>query len=161
MNQKGKTSTTSPPWIHDRCLSATGAHTWDGKGHCSFPGCEALNPEELMAHIAANPPTHWVARPEVQQADETEGDFWRDMRPALDQASQEKRANNRSASAQFLQQAGIAFESKNAGAHLVVQHRGLTIDFWPGTGLWIPRNRPSFKSRGVRGLIAYIRKHAP
>jgi len=63
-----------------------------------------------------------------------------------------KRAGNRDASAQMLKQAGIPFESKNGGAHLIVAGR---YDFWPGTGLWQARGEAT-KQRGVRRLIARI-----
>lgn len=63
-----------------------------------------------------------------------------------------KRASNRDTSAQMLKQAGIQFESKNHGAHLIVAGR---YDFWPGTGLWQARGEAT-KQRGVRRLIARI-----
>ncbi|CAB3952831.1 hypothetical protein LMG6103_03576 [Achromobacter piechaudii] len=81
------------------------------------------------------------------------GDFWRDVKPALKERSQQKRADNREQSARSLTDAGIQFLSRNAGAHLIVTGAsGDTYDFWPGTGLW--RMRGSTKDhRGVRSLI--------
>lgn len=76
---------------------------------------------------------------------------------AMKEASQEKRAMNRSYSPAMLRDFGIAFESKNGGAHLVVNGR---IDFWPGTGLWIDRGTGA-KRRGVRNLIAHINGMKP
>lgn len=70
---------------------------------------------------------------------------------------QEKRANNRDDSAAILSRAGIVFESKNIGAHLIVQAGAKTVDFWPGTGLWIVRGDPQ-KRRGVRQLVQYVEK---
>jgi hypothetical protein len=55
------------------------------------------------------------------------GEMFNDWR----KAKQEKRASNRDASAQLLMAAGIGFESRNDGAHLIVAGR---YDFWPGTG---------------------------
>ena len=52
-----------------------------------------------------------------------------------------RRAANRENSARILREKGIAFEERNAGAHLIVKaKRGFTFaDFWPGTGLFIAR----------------------
>ena len=72
---------------------------------------------------------------------------------AMKQASQEKRAGNRDFSARLLAEAGVKFESKNGGAHLVVEGR---FDFWPGTGLWIERGKGD-RRRGVRRLIEVIK----
>ena len=81
--------------------------------------------------------------------DDSMGDFWRDVKAAR----QAKRADNRKSSAELLREAGIAFESKNDGAHLVVTALGHVIDFWPGTGLWICRKYPNTRKYGVRKLI--------
>lgn len=67
---------------------------------------------------------------------------------------QEKHASNREQSTAMLAAAGIQFESKNAGAHLIVKASGFLIDFWPGTGLWQVRGL-SNRKRGVRNLIAF------
>lgn len=80
--------------------------------------------------------------------DDDMGDFWRDVRAAR----QQKRAENRVDSAAMLLAAGLKFETKNLGAHLIVRALGLTVDFWPGTGLWIVRN-PKREGRGVQRLI--------
>lgn len=60
-------------------------------------------------------------------------------------------------SARLLREAGIPFESRNAGAHLIVAGR---YDFWPGTGLWMCRGDHS-KRRGVRKLIQRVRTVGP
>lgn len=83
--------------------------------------------------------------------DDTEGDFWRDVRAA----GQAKRASNREDSAALLTQAGIRFDKHNAGAHLIVTHNGATVDFWPGTGLWKKRDS-RLKGRGVRRLLLQL-----
>lgn len=80
--------------------------------------------------------------------DDDMGDFWRDVR----EAHQAKRAQNREDSAAMLLKAGLKFETKNLGAHLIVRALGLTVDFWPGTGLWIVR-KPKREGRGVQRLI--------
>ena len=78
------------------------------------------------------------------------GQMWTDHR----KQSQEKRASNREASAELLSKAGVSFESKNHGAHLVVASN---FDFWPGTGLWSHRQSRE-TGRGVNGLLARLRK---
>jgi len=77
------------------------------------------------------------------------GDLFNDWR----KVKQEKRSANRQSSAEMLRGAGIAFEERNGGAHLIVEGR---VDFWPGTGLWIQRGTNS-KQRGVQALIRFIR----
>lgn len=77
-------------------------------------------------------------------------EFWRDVK----EARQEKRASNRENSAAVLAEAGIPFQSKNIGAHLIVEGPVCFIDFWPGTGRWISRKGP--KGFGVRNLIKHI-----
>ncbi len=66
--------------------------------------------------------------------------------------SQQKRGSNRERSTQLLKDKGIFFESKNAGAHLVVVHDDKTVDFWPGTGKWRIRGTKQYR-RGVFNLL--------
>jgi len=80
------------------------------------------------------------------------GDYWRDVKPAMKEDSRRKRASNRNSSAANLAAAGIQFESKNGGSHLVASAADLVVDFWPGTGLWIVRGTGE-RRRGVRHLI--------
>ena len=58
--------------------------------------------------------------------------------------SQERRARNREESAKILTDAGVQFLSRNGGAHLIVEHNGLTVHFWPGTGKWTEMMRKPF-----------------
>ncbi len=74
---------------------------------------------------------------------------------ALREDSKAKRANNRASSAELLRKAGIAFESRNGGAHLIVSDARVIVDFWPGTGLWISRGGTR-RGRGVRKLIRFV-----
>ncbi len=81
------------------------------------------------------------------------GEFWADVKPALKERSRQKRADNREQSARMLSAAGIQFQSKNDGTHLIVAgYKGHVYDFWPGTGLWRMRGSPT-DHRGVRSLI--------
>lgn len=63
----------------------------------------------------------------------------------------QKRRENTAASTAMLREAGVEFESKNGGTHLIVMGK---IDFWPGTGLWIERGTDR-RRRGVRGVLAW------
>lgn len=67
-----------------------------------------------------------------------------------------KRAQNREDSTLLLQQAEVGFTSHNAGAHLIVRHHGLVVNFWPGTGLW--RCISGGEGRGVRNLIDWLQR---
>ena len=66
--------------------------------------------------------------------------------------SKERRASHRETSAKHLADRGVAFLSKNGGAHLVVSHDDEVVDFWPGTGKFIPRNGGK-PGRGVFNLL--------
>lgn len=74
----------------------------------------------------------------------------------LKKISQERRASNRERSANMLVELGVSFESKNSGAHLIVSHNGITADFWPGTGKFIPRAPGSRHGRGVFNLLELL-----
>lgn len=77
------------------------------------------------------------------------GEMWREVR----QQGQVKRASNRKSSADILAEAGVPFERKNGGAHLVVDANGHVVDFGPGTGKWIERG----SKRSGRGVMALIK----
>lgn len=85
--------------------------------------------------------------------DDSMAAFWNDV----NKARQEKRAANRDASPRLLTEAGIVFESKNFGAHLIVGP-ARAWDFWPGTGRWSSRSAPAVTGFGVRNLINRIKK---
>lgn len=74
---------------------------------------------------------------------------------AMKKASQEKRADNREASFEILSRFGATFTSKSNGAHFIVEAGAKTVDFWPGTGLWIVRG-DGWRKRGVRKLCDFI-----
>lgn len=76
------------------------------------------------------------------------GEVWK----AMKEESAERRNRHRSNAPTILQGAGISYESKNDGAHLVVAAEAI-FDFWPGTGLWICRKNGK-RGRGIRSLIA-------
>ena len=80
------------------------------------------------------------------------GDAFKAMR----EDSKARRSVNREGGAILLRCHGIDFESKNDGAHLIVQARGHTIDFWPGTGLWRMRGSTQ-RHRGAKKLVAFCK----
>ena len=73
---------------------------------------------------------------------------------AMKKMKQEKRADNRENSAEYLRTRSIPFVSNNHGAHLIVEGRDCFIDFWPGTGKW--NSRCGKKGFGVRNLVEFI-----
>ena len=81
------------------------------------------------------------------------GEIYSDMK----KESQERRASHRDHAPKALNEAGIRFDSHNAGAHLVVYGKWMTVDFWPGTGLFIARGSHR-KHRGLKNLIEMIRR---
>jgi hypothetical protein len=70
------------------------------------------------------------------------------------QDRQQKRRENTKRSTDLLKHEGVSFDSRNGGAHLIVA--GI-VDFYPGTGLFIPRDRQYGKDRGVFRLLKFLR----
>jgi hypothetical protein len=67
-----------------------------------------------------------------------------------------RRANNRHRSTEMLATLGVQFEIKNDGAHLIVTHDDKKVDFWPGTGKFIPRKKGGKSGRGVFNLLQLL-----
>lgn len=79
-------------------------------------------------------------------------EYFNDMR----EHSKEKREKNRNSAPAILHNAGLSFTEKNNGAHLIVEDCNLIVDFWPGTGKYIPRgNAPA--GRGIFNLLKLYR----
>lgn len=55
-----------------------------------------------------------------------------------------------------LGRAGIAFESRNGGSHLLVSHNGLRVEFAPGTGNWWLNEHNAYRGRGCKELIRFL-----
>lgn len=87
------------------------------------------------------------------------GDIWREAKPLMKEESKQRRHHNRTSSRDLLASRGIAFESRNEGAHLIVKGRDCVIDFWPGTGKYIARD--GRKGRGVRNLLKLCEQRQP
>lgn len=71
--------------------------------------------------------------------------------------SKVRRAANRDHGARRLDQAEVAYETKNDGAHLIVSHCGIVVDYWPGTGLWRVRSTGE-SQRGIGSLLTRLRR---
>ncbi|PWF25013.1 hypothetical protein DD235_02245 [Corticimicrobacter populi] len=75
---------------------------------------------------------------------------------ALNQYHKEQRAAGREAAPEALDAAGVRYTVHNGGAHIIVQHAGKRVDFWPGPGRW--RDYKAGK-RGydIESLIDYLK----
>lgn len=69
--------------------------------------------------------------------------------------SRHRRASNRANSAMVLDENAIPYESRNGGAHLIVEIGSDLYDFWPGTGKWKCRSTGEV-GRGVFALLEQI-----
>ena len=69
-----------------------------------------------------------------------------------DKAKKEKKKSNLEFSTGKLVELGVEFEKKAGGVHLVINHDGNTVDFWPSTGKYKFRTRNKY-CRGLRKLI--------
>lgn len=78
---------------------------------------------------------------------------------ALHEHNREKKRNNMEQSTKILRDRGINFQSKNNGVHLIVEHNGCTVDFWPSTGKFMFR-KENFVGRGVFNLLKRLQKVA-
>jgi len=79
------------------------------------------------------------------------GEMWDDQK----KISKTKRANNRERSKELLIEKNINFDEHNDGAHFVIFHKEIVVDFWPGTGKFIPR-KTNLEGRGVFNLLKYL-----
>ena len=70
------------------------------------------------------------------------------------QLSVMRRGENRIRGSERLTEYGISFESKNNGAHLIVEN---LIDYWPGTGLFIARKSKT-RGRGMHNMLKTLIK---
>ena len=66
------------------------------------------------------------------------------------------RAAKRDAGAKLMRELGVPFELKNGGAHLILQHKNMTIDFWPGTSKWLVRGQ-SRSYQGIELLLTVLK----
>ncbi len=73
--------------------------------------------------------------------------------------NKERRASNTESSTDLLRRNRVTFQSRNAGAHLVVWAGNWDVDFWPSTGLWIVRATKK-RNRGVKKLIEFVKQQS-
>jgi len=120
---------------------------------CSFCGRSFGSERAVADHARDNHAGRLAAirKPRPAPVENEITEMWRELH--AERAA--KRAENRDGGAQVLQQAGHAFVSNNNGAHLIVA--GGSVDFWPGTGLWMDRRTPE-RGRGVNSLLRHLGK---
>lgn len=78
---------------------------------------------------------------------------------AMTKYKKKKRKKNTKESTEILKDKGVWFESKNDGAHLIVTGKLGKIDYWPSTGLFIPRYNQK-RMRGVFNLLREVFQNA-
>lgn len=76
---------------------------------------------------------------------------------AYSEERRQKRRQNTEYSTEYLRELGVPFEVCNHGAHLIVA--GI-VDFYPSTGLFIPRDRSYGKDRGLHRMLKFLRARA-
>jgi len=88
-----------------------------------------------------------------------EGEFWKDVRPAMKEMSRNQRKRNRKNGESVLFMAQVPFLKKNHGAHLIVfpDDPAKRIDYWPGTGLWRSWGGLT-EGRGIESLMRYLKQ---
>ena len=82
-----------------------------------------------------------------------------DMAEAFREMSKYKQAKRRErlkVNTGKLVKLNIKFDSRNNGLHLIINHNGKIIDFYPSTGLWWQRHNPKAKNRGIDNLLKCI-----
>lgn len=65
-----------------------------------------------------------------------------------------RRAQRRDSAQDQLTAANIKFKVFNDGAHIRIDAKGVTIDFWPGTGRWKVSDQSKSK-HGIESLLAF------
>lgn len=65
------------------------------------------------------------------------------------------RKKRRDLAASRLAATSVRHRSLNNGAYIVIEDYGVSIDFWPGSGLWIVRGKTERK-HGIWKLIRFI-----
>ena len=65
------------------------------------------------------------------------GDYCRDIRDSTSAYKAKRSAECERKNTDLLNKHKIPYEEKNHGNHLVINVRGLRVDFWPTTGTWI------------------------
>ena len=67
----------------------------------------------------------------------------------------QRRLDNIRHAQELLARASIAFEPRNNGAALIVEHNGLRVEFAPGTSRWQVIGT-AYEARGVKELIRFL-----
>lgn len=83
------------------------------------------------------------------------GDYWKDVKPFLKERSKKRKAAHLEYAAKMLDRNGVAYQRRNEGLHFMVDSQKGTIDYYPTTGVWRPRNGDR-GGRGIAGLLRYM-----
>ena len=78
-----------------------------------------------------------------------------DIYAYMQQTSKVKRGRNRARCLERLIKENINFENKNDRIHIIISEKGLTIDYWPGTGRYKVRNGKT--GFGIKNLLKLIK----
>lgn len=86
------------------------------------------------------------------------GEYWR-ARTAM---GHEARAGKRGDADKLLTAAGVKFEWKNGGPHLIMQASdGRVVDFWPSTSKWTIRGETEVRRGGLKKILALCNARPP
>lgn len=85
------------------------------------------------------------------------GDGFRAMR----EDERLRRADARRDAPATLRALGYVVSEHSGGAHIVIQHGGVTIDYWPGPGRWHRRDARSVRGFTRDSLLALLASFGP
>ncbi len=89
-------------------------------------------------------------------ADEDLKELWKEYR----EAQRIRRRAREAVALQDLQRAGIAYELKNNGFHVIITTgNGKRINFWPTHHKWQVAGEKRVRTSGVAGILRYLGKH--
>jgi hypothetical protein len=70
--------------------------------------------------------------------------------------TEEKNYEKRILSTVMLSKKNVDYTSHNEGRHLVVKGDIDEVDFWPGTGKWVGRDKKKTSGYGVDTLLKFL-----
>lgn len=78
------------------------------------------------------------------------GEYWNEEREAF----KERRDLRLEEAPKALAAAGIEYVRRNYGAHFIIRHAGLVVDFWPSRGKWAVRG--GRRGHRIQPLVALL-----
>lgn len=82
-------------------------------------------------------------------------EHWKDVKPLMKRDSEQRKDRNQANGIKTIASMGYEYELKNFNNHVVVKHKGVTVDYWPSTGKWIVRKKDK-SGRGIKPLTNYL-----